>query len=144
MLLRRCAGHKPRNLVRVASEEQLLELGEHISFENYCKCLQSTGGHRRPCRTLEIYEQIGLAQKAIEQGTFAGRVRPLAGGEVRGELDLSNIGRGLSSYPFVLMLEQSKTRSFFMSICKTSKKRFCGKPNIKALRKPIRTYRCRS
>lgn len=60
-------------------------------------------------RTLEIYEQIGLAQKAIEQGAIAGKVRLLAGGEVRGELDLSNIGEGLNPYPFVLMLEQSKS-----------------------------------
>jgi len=59
-------------------------------------------------RTLEIYEQIGLAQKAIEQGTVAGKGRLLVGGEVRGELDFSNIGEGLSPYPYVLMLEQSK------------------------------------
>jgi 2-polyprenyl-6-methoxyphenol hydroxylase-like FAD-dependent oxidoreductase len=59
-------------------------------------------------RTLEIYEQIGLAPKAIQEGTIAGKVRLLAGGEMRGEFNLSNIGEGLSSYPFVLMLEQSK------------------------------------
>src|SRR5918996_3693270 len=59
-------------------------------------------------RTLEIYEQIDLAQKAVEQGTIAGKGRLLAGGEVRGELNLSDIGEGLSPYPFVLMLEQSK------------------------------------
>jgi 2-polyprenyl-6-methoxyphenol hydroxylase-like FAD-dependent oxidoreductase len=59
-------------------------------------------------RTLEIYEQIGLAQKAVDQGTIAGRGRLLVGGEVRGELDFSNIGEGLSPFPFVLMLEQSK------------------------------------
>lgn len=59
-------------------------------------------------RTLEIYDQIGLAQKAVEQGTIAERGRLLIEGEVRGEIDFSNIGRGLSPFPFVLMLEQSK------------------------------------
>src|SRR6266404_9340051 len=59
-------------------------------------------------RTLEIYEQLGLAEKAIEQGTVAGKGRLLVGGEVRGEVDFSNIGAGLSPYPYVLMLEQSK------------------------------------
>src|SRR6266498_2487139 len=59
-------------------------------------------------RTLEIYEQIDLAQEALEQGTVAGKGRLLVGGEVRGELDFSNIGEGLSPYPYVLMLEQSK------------------------------------
>lgn len=59
-------------------------------------------------RTLEIYEQLDLAQKAVEQGTIAGKVRLLAGGEMRAEIDLSNIGQGLSAYPYILLLEQSK------------------------------------
>lgn len=59
-------------------------------------------------RTLEIFEQIGLAHMAVEQGTIAGKGRLLIGGKVRGELDFSNIGEGLSPFPFVLMLEQSK------------------------------------
>jgi 2-polyprenyl-6-methoxyphenol hydroxylase-like FAD-dependent oxidoreductase len=59
-------------------------------------------------RTLEIYEQLGLAREAVEQGTVAGKVRLLSGGEVRGEFDLSSVGEDMSPYPFVLMLEQSK------------------------------------
>ena len=59
-------------------------------------------------RTLEIYEQLGLAQKAIEQGSIAGKVRLLEKGEIVGEVDLSNIGEGLSPYPFMLVLEQSE------------------------------------
>ena len=59
-------------------------------------------------RTLEIYEQIDLAQKAVEQGTVAGRVRMLEGGAVLGEVDLSNVGEGLSPYPYMLVLEQSR------------------------------------
>jgi 2-polyprenyl-6-methoxyphenol hydroxylase-like FAD-dependent oxidoreductase len=59
-------------------------------------------------RTLEIYEQIDLAQKAVEGGAIAGKVRMLEGGEMRAELDFSNIGHGLSSYPYMLLLEQSK------------------------------------
>ena len=59
-------------------------------------------------RTLEIYEQIDLAKRAVEQGAVAGKGRLIVDGEVRGELDFSNIGEGMSPYPFVLMLEQSK------------------------------------
>jgi 2-polyprenyl-6-methoxyphenol hydroxylase-like FAD-dependent oxidoreductase len=59
-------------------------------------------------RTLEIYEQLGLAQKAVEQGTIAGKVRLLERGEVLGQVELSNIGKGLSAYPFMLVLEQSR------------------------------------
>ncbi len=64
-------------------------------------------------RTLEIYEQIDLAQKAIERGAIAGKARLLAGGKVRGEFDMSNIGQGLSPYPFMLFLEQSKNEQLF-------------------------------
>jgi 2-polyprenyl-6-methoxyphenol hydroxylase-like FAD-dependent oxidoreductase len=59
-------------------------------------------------RTLEIYEQLGLAREAVERGSIAGKVRLLAGGELRGEFNLSDVGEGMSPYPFVLMLEQSK------------------------------------
>lgn len=59
-------------------------------------------------RTLEIYEQLGLAEKAVMQGTIAGKVRMIAGGKVRGEANLSKLGQGLSPYPYMLVLEQSK------------------------------------
>jgi 2-polyprenyl-6-methoxyphenol hydroxylase-like FAD-dependent oxidoreductase len=60
-------------------------------------------------RTLEIFDQIGLAQGAVAKGAIAGRARLLIDGEIRGELEFSDIGKGLSPFPFVLMLEQSKT-----------------------------------
>lgn len=59
-------------------------------------------------RTLEIYEQLNLADEAVEQGTIAGKVRLLEAGEVRGEVELSSVGAGLSAYPFMLVLEQSR------------------------------------
>src|SRR5215470_1413438 len=42
-------------------------------------------------RTLEIFDQIGLAQEAVGRGAIADRARLLIDGEVRGELDFSNI-----------------------------------------------------
>ena len=63
-------------------------------------------------RTLEIYEQLGLAQKAVEHGTIAGKLRLLESGEIVGEVDLSNIGAGLSPYPYLLVLEQSENERF--------------------------------
>jgi 2-polyprenyl-6-methoxyphenol hydroxylase-like FAD-dependent oxidoreductase len=59
-------------------------------------------------RTLEIYEQIGLAQRAVGEGTIAGKGRLIVAGQVRGEIEVSKLGQDLSPYPFVLMLEQSK------------------------------------
>jgi 2-polyprenyl-6-methoxyphenol hydroxylase-like FAD-dependent oxidoreductase len=60
-------------------------------------------------RTLEIFDQIGLADEAVRQGTLAQSARLLIDGEVRGELKFGDVGRGMSPFPFVLMLEQSKT-----------------------------------
>src|SRR5678816_3439455 len=59
-------------------------------------------------RTLEIYDQIGLAETAIAKGTIASRVRLIEGGEVAGEMNLGNFGKDLSQYPYMLMFEQSK------------------------------------
>ncbi|MDT7603331.1 MAG: hypothetical protein QOF61_1328, partial [Acidobacteriota bacterium] len=59
-------------------------------------------------RTLEIYEQIDLAQSLVAQGMITEKAMLLEGGEVRGELNFSDIGEGLSPYPFLLIVEQSK------------------------------------
>src|SRR5436309_2632945 len=59
-------------------------------------------------RTLEIYEQIGLADKLIALGRPAERVRMLEGGVIRGEAPLRDIGAGLNPYPFLLIVDQSK------------------------------------
>lgn len=59
-------------------------------------------------RTLEIYEQIGLADKLIAIGQPAEKARMIVGGKVRGEAVLTDIGVGLSPYPFMLMAEQGK------------------------------------
>src|SRR5688572_12126487 len=59
-------------------------------------------------RTLEIYEQIGLADKLIEQGAIAEKARMVVGGEIRGEVVFGEIGQGMSQYPYVLIVEQGK------------------------------------
>ncbi len=73
-------------------------------------------------RTLEIYEQLGLAQDAVAQGAIGGKGRFLVGGEVRGELDFSNIGEGLSAYPFILLLEQSKNERLLYDYLRSHEK----------------------
>src|SRR6476469_5346763 len=59
-------------------------------------------------RTLEIYEQIGLAGNLIGLGAIVEKVRMFAGGKVRGEAKFKDIGEGLSPYPYVLIVEQGK------------------------------------
>jgi 2-polyprenyl-6-methoxyphenol hydroxylase-like FAD-dependent oxidoreductase len=59
-------------------------------------------------RTLEIYEQIGLADKLIALGAKAEKARMFAGGKIRGEIEFNELGRGMSPYPYVLLVEQGK------------------------------------
>lgn len=87
-------------LVRYGIDFIILDTSAGVT--SYSKAL---GVH---ARTLEIYEQLGIVGQAIAQGTIAAKVRMLAGGRVRGEVDLSNLGQGLSQYPYMLVLEQSK------------------------------------
>src|SRR5215216_7330467 len=70
-------------------------------------------------RTLEIYDQLGLAQTAIARGTIASRVRLIEGGEVRGEMHLANFGKDLSQFPYMLMLEQSKNEELLYEFIKS-------------------------
>src|SRR5688572_32296448 len=59
-------------------------------------------------RTLEIYEQIDLAKPLIVKGAVAEKARLVVGGRVRGEAVFGELGKGLSPYPFVLIVEQGK------------------------------------
>jgi 2-polyprenyl-6-methoxyphenol hydroxylase-like FAD-dependent oxidoreductase len=70
-------------------------------------------------RTLEIYEQLGLVQTAIKRGAIAGKVRFMEGGEIRGEANLSDIGHGMSPYPYMLVLEQSKNEQLLYEYLQT-------------------------
>jgi 2-polyprenyl-6-methoxyphenol hydroxylase-like FAD-dependent oxidoreductase len=73
-------------------------------------------------RTLEIYEQIGLADKLIEQGAIAAKARMVVGGKVRGEVEFGEIGKGLSPYPFVLIVEQGKHEKILYDFIKANGK----------------------
>jgi len=59
-------------------------------------------------RTLEIYEQIGLADKLIDLGQIVEKVKMFAGGKIRGEAEFKELGKGLSPYPYVLIVEQGR------------------------------------
>src|SRR5436190_1507327 len=59
-------------------------------------------------RTLEIYEQIGLAGPLIKLGTLASKAKMFAGGKVRGEIEFGALGKGMSPYPYILFVEQGR------------------------------------
>jgi 2-polyprenyl-6-methoxyphenol hydroxylase-like FAD-dependent oxidoreductase len=59
-------------------------------------------------RTLELYEQIGLAAPLIALGTKTTRVRLIEDGQARAEVPLTKLGTGMSAYPYLLIVEQGK------------------------------------
>ena len=59
-------------------------------------------------RTLEIFQESGLAEKAINEGKITTAVNLFYKGKQKAAVDLSRLGDGLSPFAFALSLEQSK------------------------------------
>jgi 2-polyprenyl-6-methoxyphenol hydroxylase-like FAD-dependent oxidoreductase len=57
-------------------------------------------------RTLEIYAQLGIAERAVEMGTRATGANMWVGARRAARLPLGDIGRGHSRYPYMLILGQ--------------------------------------
>jgi 2-polyprenyl-6-methoxyphenol hydroxylase-like FAD-dependent oxidoreductase len=72
-------------------------------------------------RTLELYEQIGLADKLIELGLITEKLRMFAGGKMRGEAQFAELGEGLSPYPYVLIVDQGLHEKLLYDHIKTAK-----------------------
>ncbi len=70
-------------------------------------------------RTLEIYEQIGLADKLISLGAIVEKAQMIVGGEVRGEIVFDEIGKGMSAYPYVLIVQQGKHETLLYDFIKS-------------------------
>lgn len=101
-------------LVRYGIDFIIVERNEGITHLS-----KALGVH---ARTLEIYEQLGLAEQAVERGAIAGKLRVVVGGKVRGGFDLSSIGQNLSPYPFMLILEQSKNEQLLYEYLQSRRK----------------------
>jgi 2-polyprenyl-6-methoxyphenol hydroxylase-like FAD-dependent oxidoreductase len=59
-------------------------------------------------RTLEIYDQVGLAQTAVTDGEIVQKGALMHDGKISARLDFSEFGGQLSPFPFLLVFEQSK------------------------------------
>jgi len=60
-------------------------------------------------RTMEIYEQLGLVEEVLAEATRADAVSPGYGAREFAIIRLANLGGRDTRYPYVAMLEQSKT-----------------------------------
>jgi len=60
-------------------------------------------------RTLEIFQELGLAEKALREGSMTTAFNIFHKGKKKVALNINGLGEGLSAFPFALSLEQSKT-----------------------------------
>src|SRR5665648_25817 len=60
-------------------------------------------------RSLEIFQQMGIAQTAVQSGVIANEIKLIFNGKKSFTIPVKDIGRGLSLFPYMLLLEQSKT-----------------------------------
>jgi 2-polyprenyl-6-methoxyphenol hydroxylase-like FAD-dependent oxidoreductase len=85
-------------------------------------------------RTLEIFDQIGLGREAVARGTVAGAAHLIIDGEIRGELRFSDVGKSMSPFPFVLMLEQSKTERLLYEYLQSNQKDVLWKTELETFK----------
>src|SRR5215212_6837707 len=62
-------------------------------------------------RSLEIFEQMGIAQEAIDRGERARMVGLIVNGKRVFRLPIGSVGEHLTAFPYLLMLEQSNTEA---------------------------------
>lgn len=71
--------------------------------------VQYSGALIIQARSLEIFHQMGIAQSAIENGILANEIKLVFNGTKSVILPVKDIGKDLTQFPHLLMLEQSKT-----------------------------------
>jgi 2-polyprenyl-6-methoxyphenol hydroxylase-like FAD-dependent oxidoreductase len=79
---------------------------------------KSSGALIVQARSLEIFELLGIAREALEGGIIANKVNVVFNGKKITSTVIKDIGGNLSQFPFLLMLEQSKTEKLLLKfIC---------------------------
>lgn len=60
-------------------------------------------------RTMEILHQMGIAEKALKAGIVAHTINIRFNHKKNYSLEISNFGKGLTGFPYLLMIEQGQT-----------------------------------
>src|SRR5215470_11501363 len=60
-------------------------------------------------RSLEIFEQMGIAEHTVRRGRIFQTINYVVNGKLAQRVPLGGFGKGLTQFPYLLILEQSKT-----------------------------------
>ena len=100
-------------LLRYNIDFLIIEKNEKTTFLSKAIVVQA--------RTLEIFDEIGLAKKAITEGQITTALNLFYKGKQRAKLNFSGLGEGISPFPFALSLEQSKTEKLLVDYLSENK-----------------------
>jgi 2-polyprenyl-6-methoxyphenol hydroxylase-like FAD-dependent oxidoreductase len=65
-------------------------------------------------RTLEIFQELGIAEEAIRRGRITTGLNLFYKGRQKASIDLASFGEGISEFAMALSLEQSKTETLLL------------------------------
>ncbi len=65
-------------------------------------------------RTVEIFNQMGLSEKAVQESITANDLSIVFNGKKTVRISLKNIGQGLTKFPNLYLIEQSKTEQLLI------------------------------
>ncbi|MFL5754200.1 MAG: FAD-dependent oxidoreductase, partial [Bacteroidia bacterium] len=66
-------------------------------------------------RSLEIYQQLGLVDRVLSQGTQMSSFNIYSGGKRKAEVKIGEIGTGLSEFKYLFAFEQSRNEELLYS-----------------------------
>ncbi|MBC8054858.1 MAG: FAD-dependent monooxygenase [Sphingobacteriaceae bacterium] len=105
-------GAGPSGLMMAA---QLLRFGIHpVIIDSKTALSTESRALAVHARSLEIFRQMGLSDVAVQEGNIAKRMILHSDTEEIAKIDLFKLGEGKSLFPYILILEQSKTERILL------------------------------
>ncbi len=85
-------------------------------------------------RSIEILDQMGIAGKALQQGKITNAIGAFFNGRKVLRVKVSNMGAGLTKFPYLLMLEQSCTEKILVDFLNERGHQVGRQTELKSLR----------
>jgi len=84
-------------------------------------------------RSIEILDQMGIADKAVQHGKIAKAIGAFFNGKKVLRITVNDMGKGLTKFPYLLMLEQSHTEAILVDYLKENKHEVERRTELKSL-----------